>query len=118
VIGDVLLVFGLAAVAFAVLGDLLERPRPAARREQERQRDPQRGRRQEALAQIAAARLRPLGGEIEQRAVDDVDAARRPQIGERRQARRAHQRGDSAFVGDGDRQPVGWPVGRDARAVP
>ena len=72
----------------------------------------------QALAQFAAARLRPPGREIEQRAVDDVESPRRPQIGERRQARRARKPGDGAFVGDGDRQRVGRPVGRDERAVP
>ncbi len=41
--GDVALVLALAAVAFAVLGDVFERPRAAARNEQEGQRDAERG---------------------------------------------------------------------------
>ena len=118
VVGDVLLVFRLAAVAFAILGDPLERPWPAARREQERQRDPQRGGREQALAQFAAARLRPPAARSNSVPLTMSSRSRRPQIGERRQARRAHKSGDRAFVGDGDRQRVGRPVGRDARAVP
>ena len=116
--GDVLLVFGLAAVALAILAIASSGHGPPRGVNRNDSATRSAASVSEALAQFAAARLRPPGGEVEQRAVDDVDPSRRPQIGERRQPRRAHQARDRAFVGDGDRQRVRRPVGRDARAVP
>ena len=118
VIGDVLLVLSRAAVALVLLADLVQRPRPAARGEQEFCGGLHEQRLAQELAHVARPHRRTFRHEIEDRAIADVEARRGPEIAERLHVRAPHQARHHAFVGDRDGERVARPIGRNQRAVP
>ena len=85
VIGDVFLVLFLRSVAFLVAFDGLQRPRLAARHEEEGVAGPQRLKLVERSPEVARARLWPFGDEIENAAVEKIEPFCRPKISQRRQ---------------------------------
>ena len=70
------------------------------------------------MRRFARAALRPARDEIEQSPVLEIDATRRPEVGERRHVRRLEQPGDRAFVGDGEGELISRPAGGNGRSVP
>ncbi len=115
---DVFFVLRRIAGRRLVVGNGFERPRPAARHEQEAPRDLEGEPPVHLLSDFPGSHARAALDHVEHRAVLDVDPRRDPQIQQRVEIRFAHQARDRPFVGDRNGERVARVVRRHPRAVP
>ena len=107
-----------AVAACLVAAHLLQRERPATRDEQEPHERADHRALVEAFHERLRADLRAFGSEVEDRAVQDVDAPSHPKVRERVEVRLAQQGGNNTLIGDADSQRPRVYTGWHGDAVP
>jgi hypothetical protein len=118
VILDVVLVAGLTGCRRLAPPHRLERPRLAARQQQETAERLDRQPFVEALAEFSGSDPRPCRQYVKHRAATQVDSSADPKIGQSVEFRAAYHRRHHPFVRDHERKRAWREIARHGRAVP